>query len=309
MRFLIPGKKPQGPSEDDFRNLSAAFSNCIWSTLFADNSANPCWPLDRNANQIVRGLWDQLIKERPVPGIAAYQPDQLSVEAMRHENHIMAVMRFPRLNGCACISAGLWCVGPLEQITPESLAKGPRSFFVMGEDVGRSGEAAIYDFTSGDLESYGMIPQADIGLFVETLVHRHIEGHSSLVVPKADPSMAEAMDQARAAVPYFIDILQNYAAVVSYSVKIRIEDEFGREYFWLENTQWQNGAFVGTIGNDPEHTRCVTYGQKVSVSPNDVYDWYYMWDGKMRGNYTLRASLPLMDADMAAKLSSILDEA
>lgn len=309
MRLIIPGKQPQVPGEDDFRKLSVAFSQCIWSTLFADNSANPFWLLSGNANDIIRGLWDQLVKSHPVPGIGNYKPDQLSVEAMRHENHLLAVMRFPRLHGCVCFSGGLWCIGPLEDTSQDSLAKGTRNFFLMGEDVGAPGEATIYDFSSEELQSLGMLPSADLDLFVETIVHRHVEGHTGVIIPRSEPSMTEAMDQARALVPYFIDILQNYPDVTAYSVKVRIEDEFGREYFWLENTQWQNGSFVGTIGNDPEHTKCVTYGQSVTMSPDQVCDWYYMWEGKMRGNYTLRAMLPFMEPEQAAKLSSILDDA
>ncbi len=309
MRLLIPGRNPAGPREDDFRKLSVAFSNFISATLFSEGSTNPFWPLDRNADNILRAFWDRVIQTHPIPGIAAYQADQLSVEVMRHEDHLIAAMRFPRLHGCVCISAGLWWVGPLEDPSRESVAKGSRRFFVMGEDVGAPGEAAIYDASSEQIQSLGMIPSADLELFVDTMLERYIEGNTSVSFPTGDASMAEAMDQARALVPYFMDILENYPTVEAYSVKVRIEDENGVEYFWLENTKWQNGSFLGTIGNDPERTKCVTYGQAVTVTPDQICDWYYMWEGKMRGNYTLRASLPFMDPVQAAKFSSVLDDA
>jgi uncharacterized protein YegJ (DUF2314 family) len=62
------------------------------------------------------------------------------------------------------------------------------------------------------------------------------------------------------------------------------------------------------VGNDPTLVKSVTYGQSMAIAPSGVYDWYYMWEGKMRGNYTLRAGLPYMDPNQVAKLLAILDE-
>lgn len=308
MRLIIPGQKPAGPHEDDFRKLSVTFSNYIRDSLLTEESVNPLWPLDRNADSILRALWTRMTQLLPIPGIAAYQPDQLSVEVTRHGNTLVALMRFPRLQSCACFCAGVWLVGPIEDETAEALKKAGRRFIVLAEDVGTPGEVPMYDLTSGQSESIGMISSADPELFVATVVGRYVAGRTGVCLLKGDEVVAKAISEARSLVSYFVGILESYPAVDEYSVKVRFEDAHGAEYFWLENTKWQNGVFVGTIGNDPELTKCVAYGQAVSVTPDQVCDWYYMWEGKMRGNYTLRANLPFLPPEQAAKCSAILDQ-
>lgn len=308
MRLIIPGQKPACPHEDDFRKLSIAFANYVRGSLLSDESANPLWPLDKNADAILRALWTRMTQLLPIPGIASFQPDQLSVEVTRHGNTLVVLMRFPRLRSCVCFSAGALLLGPIMNDSVESLKNASRRFIVLAEDVGAPGEAEMYDLTGEQAESIGMISAADPELFVATVVGRYVAGRTGICLLRGDEAVAKAIAEARGLVSYFVGILESYPAVNEYSVKVRFEDDHGSEYFWLENTRWQNGMFVGTIGNDPELTKCVAYGQAVSVTPDQVCDWYYMWEGKMRGNYTLRANLPFLHPDQAAKWSSILDQ-
>lgn len=161
---------------------------------------------------------------------------------------------------------------------------------------------------AGGLMETSSLAVADVSLFLDTIVGRCIEGQMVATVKTGDPDMSVAMDAAAAQIPYFIDVLDHYPAVREYSVKVRIEDAENVEYFWLENTRWEGGLFHGTLGNEPTRVSNVAYGQAMSVSPAEVRDWYYLWEGKMRGNYTLRAGLPYMDRAEAAKLSAILDD-
>lgn len=305
------GKKPShagrgfGPGE--FSELSAAFVQLI-SGMFHSPEPMRLWPLMENRNEMLGKFW-QAAAEDYGPQAAAWRPDRLSVEMMREDNFLIGLMLLPTMQGSIGFTAGVWIIGPADPQNRESLISAPARFFAMAEQVGKAPDARIYEATPNGLVETGSLAVADVGLFLDTLVERCIKGQVVTTVKSGDPNMAAAMEAATAQVPYFIDVLENYPAVQEYSVKVKVEDAGEAEYFWLENTRWEGGLFHGTLGNDPTRVRNVAYGQSMSVAPDQVRDWYYFWEGKMRGNYTLRAGLPYMDPAQAAKLSAILDEA
>jgi uncharacterized protein YegJ (DUF2314 family) len=58
------------------------------------------------------------------------------------------------------------------------------------------------------------------------------------------------------------------------------------EYFWVVDLRAAGDGFQGAIGNDPEKIRSVTMGQKLHFSKDDIADWMYFQDGKIKGNAT-----------------------
>jgi uncharacterized protein YegJ (DUF2314 family) len=208
-----------------------------------------------------------------------------------------------------CCSAGAWLFGPTNPEATNVLEGGSARFFVMGEDKADASEARLYEVVDGELVQRGELSVPDEQLFLDTVVTRYLKGECTATVPSGDPDMEGAMETARSLTSYFIDTLQAYPAIEDYSVKVRIEDGGEVEYFWLENTRWEGGSFNGTLGNEPTRVGNVAYGQQLTVTPEQIHDWYYMWEGRMRGNYTLRASLPYLDPAQAEQLGAILDEA
>lgn len=305
-------KKPiasshQGLSPSEFSQLSATFICSLDETFRPAGSPLRLWPLSDNRDVFLRRFWDAMAADAG-PKAIAFQPDELSVQIMREGDCLMGLMLLPSQLGSVGFSTAVWLFGPVEADAADPYAAANARFFAMAENRGSDSEARLYEVVDGGLAERGILATANIELFLHTVVERYVTGQAVATVRSGDPEMAEAMERAASLIPYFIDILENYPSVVDYSVKIRIAEGDEVEYFWLENTQWETGSFRGTLGNDPTRVTSVAYGQEMTATPDEICDWYYLWDGKMRGNYTLRAGLPYMDPTQAAKLSAILDD-
>ena len=57
-----------------------------------------------------------------------------------------------------------------------------------------------------------------------------------------------------------------------------------------------DGKIFGTVNNKPEIVKTVGIGQRMSIPEAEISDWLYKRDGKMAGNYTLRALFKTMPA-------------
>ena len=125
------------------------------------------------------------------------------------------------------------------------------------------------------------------------------------MVDKDDPDMLAAFAKARSETDNFIAVM-NAGTGESYSVKVAVTDNVQTEYFWLDNLTYANGVFSGTIDNDPDLVKNVKMGQHIDVKKEDIFDWLYMKDGKMYGNYTVRVLLPKMSKEDADKIRAML---
>jgi uncharacterized protein YegJ (DUF2314 family) len=125
------------------------------------------------------------------------------------------------------------------------------------------------------------------------------------LVEKDDPDMLAAFAKARSETDNFIAIM-SAGTGEGYSVKVAETDNGQTEYFWLDNLTYANGVFSGTIDNDPDLVKNVKMGQHVDVKKEDIFDWLYMKDGKMYGNYTVRVLLPKMSKEDADKIRAML---
>ena len=72
-------------------------------------------------------------------------------------------------------------------------------------------------------------------------------------------------------------------------MKVKIADNGKIEHFWVVNLVRKDGVISGTINNDPDIVQNVKLGDKIPVIESDISDWLYLRNGKMIGNYTLRA--------------------
>lgn len=63
----------------------------------------------------------------------------------------------------------------------------------------------------------------------------------------------------------------------------------GTEYLWITQLRmWQDG-FTGSVNNKPVHLQQLKEGDEVRVERNQVVDWMFMQNGKLRGGYTVAA--------------------
>lgn len=126
-----------------------------------------------------------------------------------------------------------------------------------------------------------------------------------VTVDSNDAEMNAAMARARATIEPVLQKLEE-GSVDTFSVKVCIKDGEQVEYFWLNNIDFQDGIFTGTIDNPPERVHNVKLGQKITVKKGEIADWLYTKNGKMYGNYTLRVSLKKMPPEEAAKYRKTL---
>ncbi len=122
-----------------------------------------------------------------------------------------------------------------------------------------------------------------------------------------EQAMEAAIARARAEADSFIRELSKPTGT-NHAVKAAIDDGGKVEHFWLTEVSFQDGAFAGTINNEPGIVGNVKMGQQWTVKKDDISDWLFMRDGKMHGNYTMRPLLKTMPAEEAAKFRSILAE-
>lgn len=119
--------------------------------------------------------------------------------------------------------------------------------------------------------------------------------------------MNAAISQARESLPNFWTIFDAPSRNESnFALKVRIEDRYGVEHFWVTDLRREAGKVYGLIGNEPNTVRIVRLGDEIEVPNADITDWLYMRDGKMVGNFTLRPLFKEMPAAEVERLKSIM---
>lgn len=128
-------------------------------------------------------------------------------------------------------------------------------------------------------------------------------------VPQDDAAMNEAIAKARSMLPHFWRVFAERGRGESdFALKLRIEDENGVEHFWITDIKRIGGKVVGLVGNDAMTVRSVKFGDNVEVPEADISDWMYVREGKMVGNFTLRANFGRMPPDQVEEFKKVMAE-
>lgn len=124
-----------------------------------------------------------------------------------------------------------------------------------------------------------------------------------------DPEMNAAIAQARESLPHFWQVFKNPAQGESdFALKVRIEDGNNVEFFWVTNVRRDAGKVYGVIANDAGRVRTVKLGDEIEVADDSIADWLYWRDGKMVGNFTLRALFKHMPDEEVERLKAMMAE-
>ena len=77
-----------------------------------------------------------------------------------------------------------------------------------------------------------------------------------------------------------------------FAVKVGIPaGDDSSEFFWISPFEPRGGKYTGRINNTPRMVKTVKLGQTIEFSEDEIVDWLYTEDGKMRGNFTACAML------------------
>jgi uncharacterized protein YegJ (DUF2314 family) len=122
-----------------------------------------------------------------------------------------------------------------------------------------------------------------------------------------DADMLRAVAEAKANFGQFVDRLRNPAPQdEGFGVKVAIRHDGGTENLWLNEIRVDDTGVQGLIANDPVHVP-FRLGDSWRCGFEDVIDWSYMCDGRMQGNFTLRAMLPRMPRDQQRQFRGMLE--
>lgn len=107
------------------------------------------------------------------------------------------------------------------------------------------------------------------------------------LIKTGDPDMALARQKARTTLTEFLKQAQSpRSSQRNFAVKVGIQDGDQMEYFWIAPFKQSGDMIVGNINNTPRTVKTVQNKQQITFHVNDVTDWMYVENGKMRGNYS-----------------------
>ena len=94
----------------------------------------------------------------------------------------------------------------------------------------------------------------------------------------------------------------------SFALKVAIRDDGGTEYFWVNQFQRIDDAYVGRLNNEPRMVKGYRLGQRIQFKHDQIVDWTYLDETQRRthGNYTACALLSKEPPDQALAVHAAL---
>jgi len=110
-----------------------------------------------------------------------------------------------------------------------------------------------------------------------------------------DPELNAAIQEAQRRLPEFRRALDNDArrlipVIDGALVKARFDNPITGtiEHMWIEDVGFEGEQIVGTLASEPNDIPELSKGAWVSVSPDDISDWFYLQGGRTIGGFTVR---------------------
>jgi len=132
-----------------------------------------------------------------------------------------------------------------------------------------------------------------------------IDENDIVWIDKDDPDMSKAIRTARDSLDEFLEL---HAApepgMSDFKIKVRIEDDYGSEHFWITPFEADQRGFIGTLANEPRAIRSVAHGQRIEFDRDMISDWGYIQNGKQIGSFTICVlfdSMPASEVDYYRK--------
>ena len=136
-------------------------------------------------------------------------------------------------------------------------------------------------------------------------VRDRIANDELAVVDGPDPIMDAAIAQGRATLPQFLILASSPSRSMSnFTIKVPVPTNNGDEFFWIKDFQLKNGRYSGRINNTPRWATHLKDGDVITFAENEIVDWMYVHNGRMKGNFTFCARMkrePKKEARAAIK--------
>ncbi|MEM7601405.1 MAG: DUF2314 domain-containing protein [Verrucomicrobiota bacterium] len=117
------------------------------------------------------------------------------------------------------------------------------------------------------------------------------EGEPDFVQSFDDARMASAIAEAKENIDIFISALEEQdSSLKGFAIKkAYAHGADDQEFIWINEVNLVEGVFEGEINNEPVNDIGVSLGQRVRVKPEEVEDWLFMSNGRLKGGYTIVA--------------------
>lgn len=108
-------------------------------------------------------------------------------------------------------------------------------------------------------------------------------------VPNNDDEMNDAILKANQTLNNFNLALNSGNTDFNYfALKTRFNTSTGGEHIWITDITFKDNKYFGVIDNLPEYTTEVKIGDTIEIENNNISDWMYIDNQKLRGGYTIR---------------------
>lgn len=112
------------------------------------------------------------------------------------------------------------------------------------------------------------------------------------IVEENDPDIIAAIRRAKESLPAFLALARAPKPTMSQlAVKVAVRAGSQYEYLWVTKFQGKDGVYSGTIDNIPRWATHLKQGGNLAFSENEIVDWLYIEGGRMKGNFTICATL------------------
>jgi uncharacterized protein YegJ (DUF2314 family) len=118
-------------------------------------------------------------------------------------------------------------------------------------------------------------------------------------IAPGDPAMARAHEKSEKGLDAFLEKLSNPPpSTENYNVKLGFADRAKGvalttdemapdvEFMWVGQIQRSGDHFTALLGDTPEYIHNIKPGDRVEFEKSDIFDWLYIDNGKVKGNYT-----------------------
>lgn len=119
-------------------------------------------------------------------------------------------------------------------------------------------------------------------------------------IARGDPAMAKAHEKSQKDLDSFLEKLRNPPpGTDNYNIKLGFTDmakgvalttddtASNVEYMWVSEIKASGDHFTAVLGDTPEYIHNIKSGDRVEFEKSDIFDWMYIDNGKIKGNYTV----------------------
>jgi uncharacterized protein YegJ (DUF2314 family) len=108
-------------------------------------------------------------------------------------------------------------------------------------------------------------------------------------VTDEDAEMNAAIKTANQTLDKFDDALKSGNPEFSFfAIKTRFNTPDGGEHIWISDILRRDNKYFGVVDNLPESTTEVKVGDTIQIANDNISDWMYLDNQKLRGGYTIR---------------------